>query len=96
MIFSDFAHAKDKWIAFFVLKLMYSPSQQCFSHVGTEPGLSGFNQYCKELMCLAQGHNSVPLVGIEPRTYRFGVRCCTTMSSRSLERLHLMLLSHCK
>ena len=31
-----------------------------------------FNQNCRELMCLAQGHNMVPLVGIEPRTSRFG------------------------
>ena len=26
----------------------------------------GFNQYCRELMCLAQGHNRGPPVGIEP------------------------------
>ena len=29
-------------------------------------------------MCLAQGHNTVTLVGIEPRTSRFGVRHSTT------------------
>ena len=34
--------------------------------------LPGFNQYCRELMCIAQGHNMVPLVGIEPGTSRFG------------------------
>ena len=35
----------------------------------------GFNKYSRELMCLAQGHNSMTLVGIEPR---FEVRCSTT------------------
>ena len=44
------------------------PSQQFFSHVGTKPTLPGFNQYCRELMCLAQELNTVLLVGIEPRT----------------------------
>ena len=30
---------------------------QFFSHVRMDPTLPGFNQYCRELMCLAQGHN---------------------------------------
>ena len=30
-------------------------------------------------MCLAQGHNTVTLVGFEPRTSRFGVRRSTTI-----------------
>ena len=51
----------------FVLRLKH-PSQQFFSHVVMEPMLPGFNQYCRELMCLAQGHNTVPPVGIKPRT----------------------------
>ena len=38
----------------------------------------GFNQYSRGSMCLAQGHNTVTLVGIEPRTSRFGVRHSTT------------------
>ena len=42
-----------------------------FSHVGTETTLPVFNQYCRELMCLAQGHNTMQLVGIEPRTSQF-------------------------
>ena len=42
------------------------PSQQIFSHFRTEPTLPGFNPYFRELMCLAQGHNMVPSVGIEP------------------------------
>ena len=33
----------------------------------------GLNQYSRESMCLAQGHNTVTLVWIEPRASRFGV-----------------------
>ena len=40
----------------------------------------GFNQYSRELMCLAQ----VTLVGIEHRTSRFDVRRSTTRPPRSL------------
>ena len=40
----------------------------------------GINQYFRELMCLAQAHNTVILVRIEPRTSRFGVRRSTTRS----------------
>ena len=43
----------------------------------------GINQYCREFMCLAQGHNTVPHVGIKPRTYRSLRRCSTTMPTRS-------------
>ena len=32
----------------------------------------GINQYCGELMCLAQGHNTVPCMGFKPRASRFG------------------------
>ena len=42
------------------------------------------NQYCRELMCLAQGHNTMTHVIIEPRTSRFGVRRCTITPPRSL------------
>ena len=63
---------------YFVLFVLTLNSQQFFSHVGTEPTLPGFNQYCRELMCLAQGHSPVTPVGIEPRTSRFGVRRSTT------------------
>ena len=48
-----------------------------------EPTLPVLNQYCRELMCLAQGHNTVTHVGIEPRTSLFGVRRSTT-TPRSL------------
>ena len=30
--------------------------------------IPGANLFCRELMCLAQGHNTAPPVGIEPRT----------------------------
>ena len=57
----------------FVCTVAQRPSKQFFSHVGMEPTLPRFKQYCRELMCLAQGHNTVPPVGIEPRISRFGV-----------------------
>ena len=63
------------------------PSQQFFTHAGTEPTLPGFNQYCRGLMCLAQGHNTVTLVGIDPRTSRFGVRRSTTTPPRPLRSI---------
>ena len=59
----------------FVLRLNV-PVNLFFSHVGTEQTLLGFNQFYRELMCLAQGHNTVTPVGIEFRTSRFGVRHC--------------------
>ena len=40
------------------------------------------NHYSVELMCIAR-HNTVPLMGIEFRTSRFGVRCSTTTPPRS-------------
>ena len=39
-----------------------------FSYAGSEPTLPVFNQYFRELMRLAQGHNTVTPVCIEPRT----------------------------
>ena len=54
-----------------------------FQSCWKEPTLPGFNQYCRELMCLAQGHNMVMPVRIELRTSGFGVRCSTTMPPRS-------------
>ena len=75
------------------------PSQQFFSHVRTEPTLPGFNQYCRESMCLAQGHNTVPLVGIEPRTSQCGVRnypeeYCKTLKSQMYFVILLPLMFH--
>ena len=46
-------------ICLFVCIEAERPSQQFFSHVRMEPTLSRFNQYCRELMCLAQRHNTV-------------------------------------
>ena len=51
---------------------------QFFSNVRMDPTLPGFNQYCRELKCLAQGHNN----GIETRTSLFGVPHSTTTPSR--------------
>ena len=58
------------WLWFFVCVEAKRPSQQLFSHVGTEPPLPGNNQYFGEVKCLAQGHNMAE-VGFEPPT-RFG------------------------
>ena len=60
---------------------------QFFSHVRMDPTLPGFNQYCRELMCLAQGHNKVTHVGIETRTSLFGVPHSTTTPSRKHVRV---------
>ena len=51
---------------------------------GRSHRLLGFNQYCRELMCLFQGHNTVTLVWIEHMTSRFGVRRSNTGPPRSL------------
>ena len=67
----------------FVLGLSVPVNNYFFSHVGTEPTLPEFNQYCRELMCLAQGQITMTPVGIVPRTSRFGVRLSTTTPPRS-------------
>ena len=41
----------------------------------------GINQYSGEVMCLAQGHITVPSVRIKPRTSRFGIRRSATTPS---------------
>ena len=50
------------------------PWATCSVLSGRSHRFLGFNQYSRELVCLAQGHNTVTLMGIEPRTSRFGVR----------------------
>ena len=45
------------------------PSQEIFSHVGTEPLLPGYYQYFLCVKCLAQGYNTGE-VGFEPPTSR--------------------------
>ena len=86
--FGTLSRVLGSWVAgpfclfVFVLGLNV-PVNIFFSHVGTEHTLPGFNRYCRELMCLAQGHITVTPVGIEPRTSRFGVRRSTTMPPRS-------------
>ena len=37
--------------------------QSTIFQFGTEPPLPGFNQYCGELMCIAQGYNTLAHVG---------------------------------
>ena len=61
------------FVCFFVCVEALRPSQQFFRHVGTETTLPGFNQFCRDLTCLAQGHNTMTPVEIEPRTSRFRV-----------------------
>ena len=68
---------------FIVCVVAERPSQQCFSHVGTEPPLSGYYQSFSGSKCVfAQGHNTAE-VGIEPPTSRSGVRDSTTRPPRS-------------
>ena len=81
------------FVCLFACLRLNGPSQQFFSHVRMEPMLPGFDQCCRELMCLAQGHNMVLPVEIEPRTSRFGVGCSTTMPPHSLQN-SLELRSH--
>ena len=50
------------------------------------------NQYCRELMCLAQGHNTMTPVGIEPRTSRLGVRRSTTTLPHSLLEYYIIVI----
>ena len=74
------------WFCLFVLRLKSSQStifQSCRDRAKLT--LPQYNQYCRELMCLAQGHNTKTPVGIEPRTSRFGVRCSTITPPRSLK-----------
>ena len=46
-------------LCFFLCVEVQRPSQQLFSHVGTEPTLPGYYQYFWGVKCLAQGHNTV-------------------------------------
>ena len=54
-------------ISFVCLCCGLTSQSTIFSHVGTEPTLLGFNQYCRELMRLAQGHDTVPPWGSNSR-----------------------------
>ena len=68
MIKSQFLLIVLKW--FFVRFDTLRPNQQFFSSVGM--GLPGLNQYVKKqgLMCLAQGHNAVMWMRLDPATPR--------------------------
>ena len=56
-------------LCMFVCVEVQRPSQQFFSHVGSEPPLPGNYQYFRSVKCLAQGHNTAE-VGFEPPTSR--------------------------
>ena len=71
----------------FVCVLRFSvPDNNFLVMSGQSHRFLGFNQYSRELICLAQGHNTVTLVGIAPRTSRFGVRRSTTRPPRYLQK----------
>ena len=55
------------------LFLFFTPHQQTFSYKGT--GLPGLNQSWARINALAQGHNTVMPVRLEPAAPRSGVGC---------------------
>ena len=55
------------FICLFVLRFN-SPVNNLSVMLGWSHCFLGLNQYCEELMCLAQGHNMELPVGIEPRS----------------------------
>ena len=55
--------------------------QQSFSYKGT--GLPGLNQYLARINVLAQGHNAVTSVSLEPAALRSRVKRSTTEPLRS-------------
>ena len=59
-------------VCLFVLRFKVSINNFSVMSGGSHSFL-GFNRHSGEFLCLAQGHNTVPPVGIEPRTSRFGV-----------------------
>ena len=66
--------------SFCLFVLMFNVPVNSFSVMsGRSHRFLGFNKYTTQLMCLAQGHNTVTLVGIEAWTSRFGVQRSTTM-----------------
>ena len=60
--------AKNFEVGFYFFFTLNVPVNNFSVNVGTEPTLPGFNKYSRELMCLAQGRNTVTPAGIEPRT----------------------------
>ena len=72
---------------FFVFYVWFDslrPSQHFSSLVRS--GLPGFNQYLTEDKFLAQGHNTVPLVRLEPTTPRSQVKRSTSDPPYSSEQ----------
>ena len=74
----------------FCLFWFFTSHQQSFSSIGT--GLPGLNQYLAWINVLAQGHNTVTPVRLEPATLRSRVKHSTTEPLRS--PLHEIYLSH--
>ena len=71
------------------------PSQQFCSYIGTN--LFGLNQYLKQgFMCLAQEHNPVNPVKLEPATPRSRDKHSTTEPLRSMKTLHIWILEKWK
>ena len=73
------------WFCFFVCVEVKHPSQQFFSHVGTEPPLPGYYQDFWRVKCLAQGHNTAE-VGFELPTSRSGVRTIIVTKIKVIEK----------
>ena len=61
------------FVCLFVCVEAQRPSQQFFSHVGTEPPFPVYYLCFQGVKCLAQGHNTAE-VGFEPPTSCSGVR----------------------
>ena len=61
--------------------LILTSHQQSYSYKGT--GLPGLNQYLARINVLAQGHNAVPPVRLEPAALRSRVKHSTTEPLRS-------------
>ena len=63
-------------INFCLFDLILYIHQQSFSYIGT--GLPGLNQYLARINALAQGHNAVTLVRLEPAALWSRVKHSTT------------------
>ena len=66
----------------FCLICFFTSHQQSFSYIGT--GLPALNQYLARINVLAQGHNAVAPVWLEPSNPRSRIKQSTTEPLRSL------------
>ena len=75
----DHTHGKFRLFCLFVWVEALRPSQQFFSHVGTEPPLPGYYQYFWGGKCILLKDTTRPTrVRIEPPNSRSRVRCYKT------------------